>query len=752
MRYVIFYLFTLIIISGCSPQKANLEKPEYKLVQSKLGGGGYITGLLQNPQNPDIIYARSDVAGMYKSIDRGSSWTLINKGLSKGDYHQVESFAMDETNPDVLFRCSGIPKDSSLFGAIHRSIDGGDSWQLMTDQMGFYGNGENRMFGEMIQVSPTNPKLIAAFSFMDGVWISQDGGDTWKMTGLKGEPGRIVAFDPFEDGVIYAGTRSYMEFGSYFKNTDLDRPRVGRFYKSMDNGLSWKLLHESTEIEFLDIAFDFERPGTFFIASSNGLFKTADGGVSFDRSDNGLPKGFQHNSIFTNKNRPNYFYTAINKFDWIEEHNALPAVPIYYSEDSGESWHLVANYEEEDFAEYPEYIMSKEWLGWAVSTFIVDYESPDKMYMANWYGVSTSTNTGKTWKGNYFDGLETICGESISYNTTTESLFITLADHTAGFSLDDGQSYHFLPKPVLKDRMLSSTAVASNGETTLFGLADWPYVHKGSVLVMSDGDTSKVVRKFEQPQFVQAIRNDPFDANSFYVFIDGEVKKGAGLYRYSVSEDVLEPIPHSWIESQQTLPVKKVWVESELLPIVTNQVKNVCGANQLLAVHPSKQDVIAWGEWTEGVWLSLDKGDTWKDIRGNLPFGKHKATMLSDLDFDPSDPQIIYASFVHEGLWRTKNLGQSWEQIYPEDGSVFNASSLDLDGKGILAIACEPLFWSPVASSIYVSNDNGEKWRNIYDGQYGALRWKGIAIDRTTGSIHGITAGNGIFRASIVKK
>ena len=64
-----------------------------------------------------------------------------------------------------------------------------------------------------------------------------------------------------------------------------------------------------------------------------------------------------------------------------------------------------------------------------------------------------------------------------------------------------------------------------------------------------------------------------------------------------------------------------------------------------------------------------------------------------------------------------------------------------------LYVACEPLYWSPAKSAIYYSPDRGETWTEISDNSFGSIRWKGIAVDKTTGTIYTVSNGNGAFYA-----
>ena len=78
------------------------------------------------------------------------------------------------------------------------------------------------------------------------------------------------------------------------------------------------------------------------------------------------------------------------------------------------------------------------------------------------------------------------------------------------------------------------------------------------------------------------------------------------------------------------------------------------------------------------------------------------------------------------------------------------ALRLLLEKKGNeIYIASEYLHWSPSPSAIMYSNDRGKTFTNTYDGRFGSVRWKGIAIDKSTGTIYGVTCGNGAFYATV---
>ena len=171
----ILIALTALALTSSYAQKGN-DLPQYTFHQSKTGGGGYITGIVQDPINTDIIYARCDVAGMFKTTNHGKSWFTINNNMTDWHHHSVQSIAINPHNPEIIFRCSGDARYGKIFGSIHRSKDGGANWQLVSDKLDYFGNGPTRMFGELIEVDPFDGNNVIAGSYSKGIWLSNDTG------------------------------------------------------------------------------------------------------------------------------------------------------------------------------------------------------------------------------------------------------------------------------------------------------------------------------------------------------------------------------------------------------------------------------------------------------------------------------------------------------------------------------------------------------------------------------------------------
>lgn len=716
---------------------------------SRVGGGGYITGLIPDPNTPGRIWARCDVAGVFLSEDGGRSFRAMNRGMSESSNHSVESFALSPHDPRVLFRCSGEARGGRSFGFIHGSRDGGENWRLFTTQADFIGNGEVRYLGEMIAVDPFDPRTVVAASFSRGVFASRDGGEHWAYAGLEGEPLKSLAFHPRIPNRLYVGTLRTMAHADYLFPSGYKRPQVGRLYLSNDGGRSWSLLAEGPGLAFAEIQFSPEGDDILYAAAGTlGLLKSMDGGRSFKPINRGLPS-VEFPCIAVDPRQPRTLYTAA----CVPADAPVPVVPIYVSRDAGAAWSLVRDYKPADFTEYPYPPGDIRPIGWAISKLRVDPFDSKTLYMSNWFGVSVSRDGGQHWSGNHYEGIENICVENVVAHPTKPGCFyFSAADQAICRSTDDGRSYkHFAELHRPANYYCSTCAAPSR---FIDGLVAYAVNNNGSqhsafFRTADDGATVSCSLELPAGLMIQAIREDSAMGGVFLASVDGEPAKGAGLYRSADGGRTWARLPGGGLPGRiKRVPLDREWVENELLSVVWYQTKNACGTNQLLAAVPGQSDAFYWGEWTEGLFLTADGGGSWTDISEGLPFKRSRVATLVCVCADPKRPQRVYAGFVGEGLWRSDDRGAHWGKILPVDGQRFNASSISVGGPGgdDLYVACEPLGLSPCPAALLHSPDGGRTWTDLYDPRLGALRIKTIAVNPATGTLQAGTCGNGTFR------
>lgn len=697
-------------------------KPSY------MGGGGYITGLLQHPQDERVWYARCDVAGVFRSLNRGESWMAMNKGMTHCHHHSVQSFAISPHNPELMLRGSGEERGGQMIGSLHKSSDGGETWYEVNGDMDFYGNGPTRIHGEVIAFDPFNNALAAAASFTRGIWLSHDKGETWRQAGLEGVRFHCLSYHPYQAGLLFAGTPDGV-------------------YVSKDGGQNW--LHKAEGLPFSEFAFHSKDTSILYAAClDKGIYQSKDYGESWQPIMNGLPQNIGYLTLDCHPLNPDTLYTVP---DLRGEHTWLDPIAIYLSKDGGQQWMLASVHNDASIIDYPEY-MHARMAGWAICKIRCDRSKEGTLYISNWYGVAVSENEGATFNAHHFSGFETTCMENITSSPDGDRLYIVLADHAPQISVDGGRTYDHIPVDV--EGYNSSTAIIEsthNPDVILIGMRTQHGLPKAAVFRTRSGAKNRPEIVWEKSElFVQALAEDPYREGRFYLYADGSITHGAGIYRSDDWGSTWMYLSSVVDSDKKTLPVQKHWIESELLSVVSYQVKNVCGTNQLLTCDPFCPEVIYFGEWTEGIYRSSDAGLTWERISQALPFGLHRASVLNVLRADPFRPGVLYAGFIREGLWVSEDRGKQWHKLFPKDHEVFNANSIAFGNQaGTVFVASEPLYWSQSPSAIYVTRNAGREWKPIYNGSKGALRWKGIAFHPETSTLHGVTCGNGAFYTAI---
>ena len=73
-----------------------------------IGGGGFVTGLLFHPREKNLLYARTDVGGAYRSDDGGKHWIPITDWIGGLDFTGIESFAVDPADANRIYLAAGI--------------------------------------------------------------------------------------------------------------------------------------------------------------------------------------------------------------------------------------------------------------------------------------------------------------------------------------------------------------------------------------------------------------------------------------------------------------------------------------------------------------------------------------------------------------------------------------------------------------------------------------------------------------------
>lgn len=190
----------------------------------------YVECILQHPTNPDILYLGC-LSGVYRSTDRGRSWTWLREGFPPIERYRwsapIGALAMDPRNPATLYAGIGSPRRQTWgAGTIYKTTDGGDSWQRINQP----GSLPQDALISSIAIDPRDSgRLLVATQH--GVYRSDDGGRAWQESnqGLPHRAVRRIALANARPDVVYLTLASVR--GA--------EPWQGGVYRSDDGGNTW---------------------------------------------------------------------------------------------------------------------------------------------------------------------------------------------------------------------------------------------------------------------------------------------------------------------------------------------------------------------------------------------------------------------------------------------------------------------------------------------------------------------------------
>lgn len=261
---------------------------------------GSIGSLAVAPSNPSVVYVGTGEAnirgnvrpgiGIFKTTDGGVTWSHVFK--QEG---QIGTVAVDPRNADIAFAAVlGKAFGPNKERGVYRTKDGGKNWTQVLSVDPDTGASD-------VAVAPSNPNIVFAgfwqarrtpWSLTSGgpgssLWMSRDGGDTWKKLteGLpEGVWGKIgVAVAPSRSDRVYA----------------LIEAEKGGLFRSNDGGKSWSLVNESRGIRqrpwyYSMMTVDPENPDVVWFPQVP-MLKTVDGGKTITKVS-GLHHGDNHDA------------------------------------------------------------------------------------------------------------------------------------------------------------------------------------------------------------------------------------------------------------------------------------------------------------------------------------------------------------------------------------------------------------------------------------------------------------------------
>jgi photosystem II stability/assembly factor-like uncharacterized protein len=264
------------------------DLPELKALKYRLVGpawGGRVARVTGVPGDPHIYYAATASGGVWKSNDGGVNWSPI---FDDQPVSSIGSIAVAPSDPNVVYVGSGeanIRGNVAPGNGIYKSVDAGKTWNHVWTQEGQIGqmvvhptNPDIAFAAVLGHAFGPNPER--------GVYRTTDGGRTWKQVLKKNADtgASAVTLDPSNPNILFAGL---WEARRYPWDLKSGGPGSG-LYVSRDGGDTWKPitangLPEGTwgKIGVAVAPSDGRRVYALIEAEKGGLFRSDDGGENW---------------------------------------------------------------------------------------------------------------------------------------------------------------------------------------------------------------------------------------------------------------------------------------------------------------------------------------------------------------------------------------------------------------------------------------------------------------------------------------
>ncbi|MCG7216846.1 cellulase family glycosylhydrolase [Paenibacillus mucilaginosus] len=357
-----------------------MKSQAYDWGRVKIVGGGFIPGIIYNPKEKDLIYARTDMGGAYRWDPATKKWIQLLEWVSLEDWNLsgVESIATDPVDPNRVYIAAGTYSNDWVQsnGYILRSQDRGQTWEKTEMPFKFGGNMPGRSMGERLVVDPNDNRILYLGARNgNGLWKSEDYGATWhKVSSFTavgdvkddygGNVGPVwVTFDPSTGSAGHATQTIYV--GLADTQTSI--------YKSVDGGATWEPVAGQPKQGFLPHHGTLGSNGMLYVSfnSTIGPYLGGNGAVWKLDTKTGewtdiSPEGAGNTSnpyggLAVDAQHPDTLMVATMNKWWPEE-------SIYRSTDGGKTWNSLwqfSSYPKRDNRYTIDYSISP-WLDWGV--------------------------------------------------------------------------------------------------------------------------------------------------------------------------------------------------------------------------------------------------------------------------------------------------------------------------------------------------------------------------------------------------
>jgi len=623
--------------------------------------GGRVSDIALDPENPFLFYVGFATGGVAKTNNDGGTFTGV---FDKEAVASIGAVAVAPSDPKVVWVGTGEANDrnSSAWGdGVYRSEDGGETWTHA-------GLKDSRAIAR-IAVDPADPKTawVAAAGNLwaaggdRGCYLTRDAGKTWRAALQAPAPyqdrvgcGDLV-LDPSSSSVVYAA-----------------------LYARRRQPWSFTWGPEATEGKDL-----------------GGIYKSIDGGASWKKLEGGLPRATGRIGLAVFRANPRILYAVVQSSekgtDSINDIRSRSG-GLFRSDDGGETWTLRSRIDPRPFY---------------FSQVRVDPANAERVYVLG-FGLHVSEDGGKSFREDRFEKVHPDL-HALAIDPRRPERLLLGTDGGAYQSFDGGKSWEHLnrfaagefyrisldesvPYRICGGLQDNLNWVGPSRTNSKEGIVhtDWANIEGGDGFsCVFDPDAPNVVYAESQGGDVhrfdlksgerKKLRPEPAEGQPAYRFhwnaplIGSRHEKGA-MYLGGNRVFKLTARGENWKVISPDLSTRD--------PEKTRSVGSgaeTYGVVYTLAESPSQKGLL-WAGTDDGkVWVTVDEGGNWTDLTGNLP-AEARGLWIGRIDASPHDPKVAYLAVeTHRAgkiavlAYRTADLGRTWHSIsgdLPADGPV----------------------------------------------------------------------------------
>jgi len=684
---------------------------------------GRIADIDWDPADDSVWYVGVASGGVWKTTNAGTTWTPV---FDEQSSYSIGNVTVDPSNPHTVWVGTGEDVGGRHIGfgdGIYRSDDGGKTW---TNK----GLTESQHISTII-VHPHDSDTVWAAVHGPlwskggerGLYMTTDGGETWQKT-LGGGPWTGVAdviIDPRNPDVLYAATWQHQRTVAAWMGGG---PETA-VYKSTDGGRSWDKLGNGLpegNLGKIGLAISPQDPDVVYAAielnrREGGVWRSGDRGASWVKGADAVGGG----------TGPHYYqelYASPHQFDRLY----LVGPTVQKSEDGGKTF--------ED--------MPHPYQHGDMHAIVFHPTDADYLMMGTDGGVYESHDLGATWR--YIENLP-----------VTQYYKLALDDAEPFYNIYGGtQDNNTQGGPSRTDSV--NGIRSADWQVVLNADGHQPATEPGNPDIMyaewQQGNLYRLDLKTGEKVYVkpQPAPGDPPERFNWDSPILVSPHQKTRLYFASQRVWRSEDRGDSWTaisgdltrdEDRMLLPLMdQTWSWDAPWDMIAMSAYNTITS---LAESPVQEDLIYAGTDDGLIQVSENGGDSWRRIEvGSLP-GVPATAFINDIRADLHDADTVYVALDNHKygdfkpyLLVSRNRGRSWTPItdgIPDRHLVWRIVQ-DHERRGLMFLGTE--------FGVYMTLNGGRQWQKFSAGMP-TIPVRDIQIQRRENDVVAASFGRGFF-------